>query len=150
VAEAVKFIGQAVRVLRKPCGEFKAQELLPAGDTLAATESLSRLQEQPVFNRMAFEHTIEQVCVLPLLYAVLIQLDSLPSVTPSVYYFLMHIGLYFLLHTMFFFSDRYFFYVLFASDSIQRSRTSVAAGGGSSGTSHPLACPQGMPLSSLP
>eukprot|EP00951_Prasinocladus_malaysianus_P038343 scaffold420555_cov38-Prasinocladus_malaysianus.AAC.1 len=60
VAYDVLFIGKAVRVLQKPCGAFRAQELLPVEDTLAATEALARLQEDAVFSRLEFERTIEQ------------------------------------------------------------------------------------------
>jgi hypothetical protein len=60
VAADILFIGKAVRVLRKPGGAFRRQELLPAEDMLAATEALSRLQDQPFFSRVEFERVVEQ------------------------------------------------------------------------------------------
>ncbi|CAD7697778.1 unnamed protein product [Ostreobium quekettii] len=60
-AESVKFIGQAVRLLRQPSGNFQGQELMPYRDTLAFAEALRKLQEQPVFNRVALERVVEAV-----------------------------------------------------------------------------------------
>lgn len=60
-AEHVKFIGKAVQMLRQPKGRFQGQDLLPYKNTLEYADSLRKLQEQPVFRRVAFERTIEGI-----------------------------------------------------------------------------------------
>ncbi|GMH37208.1 hypothetical protein BSKO_05081 [Bryopsis sp. KO-2023] len=60
-AEQVKFIGKAVQMLRQPQGTFEGQDLLPYKNTLEYADSLRKLQEQPVFQRVAFDRTIEGI-----------------------------------------------------------------------------------------
>lgn len=58
-AEHVNFIGQSVRLLRHPKGNFQGEELLPFEVTLESAAAIRKLQEQSEFNRVALDRTIE-------------------------------------------------------------------------------------------
>lgn len=60
-AESVLFAGKAVRVLRQPSKAAMEGCLLPAEDALNIAEAIRRLQNQPVFNGIAFERMVEGV-----------------------------------------------------------------------------------------
>lgn len=61
IAEAILFVGKAVRVLQRPTGPLRSHELLPHSQSMAFAEALRRLQQQPVFDDISFEHTIEHI-----------------------------------------------------------------------------------------
>lgn len=61
IAEAILFVGKAVRVLQRPTGPLRSHELLPHSHSRAFAEALRRLQQQPVFDDISFQHTIEHI-----------------------------------------------------------------------------------------
>jgi len=61
LAEHLKFIGKAVRLLRNPAGAFQGQQLLPYRDTLEFAKALRLLAAQPLLNRVALERTVAAI-----------------------------------------------------------------------------------------
>jgi len=61
VADRINFIGQSVKLLRHPKGDFEGQDLLPYADTLEISQSLKALQDRAEFNRVAFDRTLEGI-----------------------------------------------------------------------------------------
>ena len=61
IAEAILFVGKAVRVLQRPTGPLRHHELRPHSHSRAFATALRQLQQQPVFDEISFQHTIEHI-----------------------------------------------------------------------------------------
>ncbi|KAF5834637.1 Spc98 family-domain-containing protein [Dunaliella salina] len=94
-AESVAFIGKAVLLLKNPAGAFRGAELLQYRDTLEFMQALRTLQAAPVFDRVAFERTVEgiraKVAAL-LWHLVVVQADLMAHLAAIKDYFLMAKG----------------------------------------------------------
>ncbi|MEW5306079.1 MAG: hypothetical protein WDW36_008574 [Sanguina aurantia] len=61
LADTIAFVGRAVRMLKTRAAGFTGQDLLPFKDALECAASIQQLQQEAVFNKSAFERTVEMI-----------------------------------------------------------------------------------------